>query len=134
MSSLLEYLSKSFFPFSSRKWDFEDICSMLWLYSPYGTFMRGWKNKLNCFPTIVNAGHAVMGHKAALGEKKTQKKKQLQFASNVTLLASIVYVCMLETFLVFHQKWENLTNSEWWSKRESGARMPQGKLQVRRLL
>lgn len=108
MSSLLEYVFKSFFPFSSRKWDFEDICSMLWFHSPYGTFMRGWSNKLNCFPTIVNAGHAVMGHKAAL-----EGKQKLQFASNVTLLGCIAHVCMLETFLVFHQKWENLTNSEW---------------------
>ena len=104
------------------------FCSVLWLYSPYGTFTRGCTNKLNFFPSIVNAGHAVMGHKAAL-----KKNPACHFLLMHLFLVPFSMSICLECFcLVFHQGQENLINSERWRKEDKNrARMPQGQLQVK---
>lgn len=124
----MKCLFKSFAHFLVGNGLLKKFCSVLWLYSPYGTFTRGCTNKLNFFPSIVNAGHAVMGHKAAL-----KKNPACHFLLMHLFLVPFSMSICLECFcLVFHQGQENLINSERWRKEDKNrARMPQGQLQVK---
>lgn len=104
---LVKCLFSHLSPFPSRKWAFEEVLLCAMTVLPYGTFTRGCTNKLNFFPSIVNAGHAVMGHKAAL-----KKNPACHFLLMHLFWFHSPCLYAWNVSLVFHQGQENLINSE----------------------